>query len=308
MRPQMTDNGRQGHLTSRNRSSKRQAGFSLVEVAIAAVTFSIIFLAIMIVFDTTQANFGRETVKVDVQQNIRVGVDDFNRDLRLAGYGVPSATKRGDQTPVSLLPIFCHGSSCPMPTGTVFPACSGSTSSSAVTFMADLDNASTTVTLKATATNQLSVASVAKLAATDHIFITDGDTWDTGVVTAVDAVNSIITFTSYILGSKLYDRGTFVGRPRCIRFQVGVDSATGRTVLQRDASDSRGWQTIADNVSSLTLSYYDAVNQAISGTMDAAKLATVRRNRASISGSATPPGQSAQSFQLTGDIQARNMR
>jgi hypothetical protein len=286
--------------------SKRIGGFSVVEAAIAATTFSIIFLAIMIVFDTTQANFARETLKVDVQQNIRVGVDDFNRDLRLAGYGVPSATKRGDQTPVPLLPVFCHSTSCPAVTP--FPACTGSTFGSAVTFMADLDNASTTVTLKATATNQLNVASVARLAIGHHVFITDGDTWDTGTISAVDSANSIITFTSYILGSKLYDRGTFVGRPRCIRYQIGVDSATGRTVLQRDASDGRGWQTIADNTPSLTLNYYDAVNQAISGTMDGTKLAAIRRIRASISGSATPPGQQAQTFQLTGDIQARNVR
>jgi Tfp pilus assembly protein PilW len=288
-------------------------GFTIVELAIGAVTFSIIFLALLLVLDTTQANFARGTTTVNLQQNVRVGFDDFIRDLRLAGYGVPSATKKADNSVTPLLPIFCNGTSCPAQVP--FPACggTGSTSTSAVAFMADLENASTTVTVKATAANQLKVASVAKFlqAGTptpppDYIFITDGDTWDAATITSVDAPNLTITFTPNTVTSKLYAAGTFVGRPRCVRYQVGVDVVTGRTVLQRDASDNRGWQRVSDNIQTLTLTYYDAFNALIADP--GANTANIRRMSASIFGAVTPTGQSQQKFDLIGGIRPRNMR
>jgi len=291
--------------------SESVGGFTIVELAIAAVTFSIIFLALFLVLDTTQANFTRGTTTVNLQQNVRVGFDDFIRDLRVAGYGVPSATKKADNSVTPLLPIFCNGCAAVAP----FPACgtSGSTSASAVAFMADLENASTTVTLKATAANQLTVASVAKFmqAGTptpppDYIFITDGDTWDAATITSVNTGNSTITFTPNTTVNKLYSAGTFVGRPRCIRYQVGVDAATGRTVLQRDASDNRGWQRVSDNIQSLTLAYYDQFNALIADP--GANTANIRRMSASIFGAVTPTGQSQQTFDLIGDIRPRNTR
>jgi Tfp pilus assembly protein PilW len=288
------------------------SGFTIVELAIGAVTFSIIFLALFLVLDTTQANFARGTTTVNLQQNVRVGFDDFIRDLRVAGYGVPSATKKADNSVTPLLPIFCNGCAAVAP----FPACgtSGSTSATAVAFMADLENASTTVTVKATAANQLKVASVAKFlqAGTptpppDYIFITDGDTWDAATVTAVDVPNLTITFTPNTTVNKLYSAGTFVGRPRCVRYQVGVDAATGRTVLQRDASDNRGWQRVSDNIPTLTLTYYDTFDTPIS-TLDQNTVANIRHMAASIFGAVTPTGQSQQTFDLIGGIRPRNMR
>jgi len=303
--------GAQLRRTRKGSLSESVGGFTIIELAIGAVTFSIIFLALFLVLDTTQANFARGTTTVNLQQNVRVGFDDFIRDLRVAGYGVPSATKKADNSVTPLLPIFCNGCAAVAP----FPACgtSESTSASAVAFMADLENASTTVTVKATAANQLKVASVAKFmqAGTptpppDYIFITDGDTWDAATVTAVDVPNLTITFTPNTTVNKLYPAGTFVGRPRCVRYQVGVDPATGRTVLQRDASDNRGWQRVSDNIQTLTLAYYDQFNTLIADP--GASTANIRRISASIFGAVTPTGQSQQTFDLIGDIRPRNTR
>ena len=286
-------------------------GFTVVEMAIAAVTFSVIFLALLVVLDTTQANFVRGTTTVNLQQNVRVGFDDFIRDLRLAGYGVPSATKKADNSVTGLLPIYCN----PCPAVAPFPACgtTGSTSGSAVAFMADLENVSTTVTVKATTANQLKLPSVGKFMQPgtptpppDYIFISDGDTWDAATITAVDVPNLTITFTPNTTINKLYPAGTFVGRPRCIRYQVGVDPVTGRTVLQRDASDNRGWQRISDNIPTLTLTYYDVFNGVISNP--GANTANIRRMTAKVAGAVTPTGQSQLTFDLTGDTRPRNMR
>jgi len=311
MKEMATQDGVGRRQAGKGSLSESVSGFTIVELAIAAVTFSIIFLALFLVLDTTQANFARGTTTVNLQQNVRVGFDDFTRDLRVAGYGVPSATKKADNSVTPLLPIFCNGCAAVAP----FPTCgtSGSTSATAVAFMADLENASTTVTVKATAANQLKVASVAKFlqAGTptpppDYIFITDGDTWDAATITAVDVPNLTITFTPNTVTNKLYSAGTFVGRPRCIRYQVGVDPVTGRTVLQRDASDNRGWQRVSDNIQTLTLAYYDQFNVLIADP--GANTANIRRMSASIFGVVTPTGQSQQTFDLIGDIRPRNTR
>jgi len=313
MKEMATQDGVERRQAGKGSLSESVSGFTIVELAIAAVTFSTIFLALLLVLDTTQANFARGTTTVNLQQNVRVGFGDFIRDLRVAGYGVPSATKKADNSVTPLLPIFCNGTSCSAQAP--FPACggTGSTSTSAVAFMADLENASTTVTLKATAANQFKVASVAKFlqAGTptpppDYIFITDGDTWDAATITAVDVPNLTITFTPNTTVNKLYPAGTFVGRPRCIRYQVGVDAVTGRSILQRDASDNRGWQRVSDNIQTLTLAYYDPFNALIADP--GANTANIRRMSASIFGAVTPTGQSQQKFDLIGDIRPRNTR
>jgi Tfp pilus assembly protein PilW len=315
MRKMIGQGGRKDNAARNATLSVAAPGFTVVELAIGAVTFSTIFLALLLVLDTNQANFTRGATTVNLQQNVRVGFDDFIRDLRLAGYGVPSATKKADNSVTPLLPIFCEGTSCPAVTP--FPACggTGSTSASTVAFMADLENASTTVTVKATTSNQLKVASVAKFTQAgtptpppDYIFITDGDTWDAATITSVDAPNLTITFTPNTTVNKLYAAGTFVGRPRCIRYQVGTDPVTGRTILQRDASDNRGWQRISDNVQSMTLSYYDLNNLLISPGDLATNTPNIRRVTASLSGTVTPTGQSVLDFTLEGDIRPRNMR
>jgi len=179
--------------------------------------------------------------------------------------------------------------------------------------MADLENASTRVTVMATAANQLTVTSVGKFMQTgtptpppDYIFITDGDTWDAATITSVNTGNSTITFTPNTTVNKLYSAGTFVGRPRCIKYQVGVDPVTGRSILQRDASDNRGWQRVSDNIQTLTLTYYDTFNGLIADP--GANTANIRRMSASIFGAVTPTGQSQQKFDLIGDIRPRNMR
>jgi prepilin-type N-terminal cleavage/methylation domain-containing protein len=285
------------------------AGFTLVEMLIGVAVICVVLFAILMMLDTNTANYARGTAKVDLQQNVRVGLDDFIRDVRLAGYGVPSAL-----TP-SALPVFCN----PCPAVNPFPSCAGSTSPGAVAFMADLENASTTVTLDATSANSLQVASNAGFLQggtpappQDFIFITDGLTWDAAMVTAKGGAGATqtITFTPNTAGNKLYIAGTFVGRPRCIIYQLGTDATTGRQVLQRNASDNRGLLSISDNMQSLALMYYDNNNpnaQILPANLSA-NIAIIRRISASVSGMVTPSGQPQQSFTITGDVRPRNLR
>jgi prepilin-type N-terminal cleavage/methylation domain-containing protein len=283
------------------------AGFTLVEMLIGVAVICVVLFAILMMLDTNTANYARGTAKADLQQNVRVGLDDFIQDVRLAGYGVPSAPAP------SVLPVFCNPCSAVNP----FPACAGSTSPNAVAFMADLENASTTVTADAISANSLQVASNAGFLQggtpappQDFIFITDGLTWDAATVTAKGGAGATqtITFTPNTTGNKLYISGTFVGRPRCIIYQLGTDATTGRTVLQRNASDNRGVLSISDNMQSLALTYYDNNNAQILPANLSASIAIIRRISASVSGMVTPAGQPQQSFAIAGDVRPRNLR
>jgi prepilin-type N-terminal cleavage/methylation domain-containing protein len=290
------------------------AGFTLVEMLIGVAVICVVLFAILMMLDTNTANYARGTAKADLQQNVRVGLDDFIQDVRLAGYGVPSAP-----TP-SALPVFCNPCFNPPPVNPFpFPICgvAGSTSPSAVAFMADLENASTTVTADAASANSLQVASNAGFLQggtpappQDFIFITDGLTWDAATVTAKGGAGATqtITFTPNTAGNKLYISGTFVGRPRCIIYQLGTDATTGRQVLQRNASDNRGVLSISDNMQSLALMYYDNNNAQILPANLSASIAIIRRIGASVSGMVTPAGQPQQSFAITGDVRPRNLR
>jgi type II secretory pathway pseudopilin PulG len=285
------------------RVGRSPAGFTLVEMLLAAGTMVVVLFAILMMLDTNAANYARGTAKTDVQQNVRVGLDSFIRDVRLAGYGVPSAPAP------SALPVFCN----PCPAVNPFPLCgvTGSTASGAVAFMADIENASTTVTADATTPNTLQVASNAGFLQggtpappPDYIFITDGVSWDAATVTAIGGAgpNQTITFTPPTAGNKLYITGSFVGRPRCIIYQVAG------AVLQRDASDNRGPISISDNVQSLALTYYDNTDAQILPADLPANIAIIRRLGASLSGTITPAGQPPQQFTITSDVRPRNLR
>jgi prepilin-type N-terminal cleavage/methylation domain-containing protein len=92
-------------------------GYSLPEVLIASVVLVIVLMAIYIVYDTGIQDYARGTARADVQQNVRVALDNMARELRTAGYS-PSAT--GCTTP---------------PSGTITAI---STSPVSVTFLADV--------------------------------------------------------------------------------------------------------------------------------------------------------------------------
>ncbi|MGB2698397.1 MAG: hypothetical protein WBD28_11135 [Candidatus Zixiibacteriota bacterium] len=74
----------------KNRILKEQKGISLVEVLIAAV-LTLVIGAAALGFYITQHNswLAQEDVS-DMQQNIRVALDEISKNIRKAGYGVPA--------------------------------------------------------------------------------------------------------------------------------------------------------------------------------------------------------------------------
>jgi hypothetical protein len=76
------------HSTVKNSRSKRtRAGFTLVELMIAAVISMIIAGAVLTSYVQFQRGMETQRFLSEIQQNIRVGLEFISRDLSMAGYG-----------------------------------------------------------------------------------------------------------------------------------------------------------------------------------------------------------------------------
>jgi type II secretory pathway pseudopilin PulG len=95
------------------------AGFSLVEMLIGSVVLIVVLAAIFVFLDTSQRDYAAAAAKSDVQQNVRVVLENMVREMRAAGY---SPSKAGCLSP---------------PAGSVTAL---GTSPASVTFQADVDN------------------------------------------------------------------------------------------------------------------------------------------------------------------------
>jgi len=84
----MTRDVRQGCAASRH----PEAGFTLVEVMSALTILAIAMIAVFATFTSQQKSFTVQSRVVEMQQNLRQGVEYLTRDIRLAGYGIPSGT------------------------------------------------------------------------------------------------------------------------------------------------------------------------------------------------------------------------
>jgi type IV pilus assembly protein PilW len=69
-----------------NTSSRRQEGFSLVELLVALVISAIVGTALVSIFMTDSRRFTVQTQVVDMQQTLRAGLDMLSQDLLMAGY------------------------------------------------------------------------------------------------------------------------------------------------------------------------------------------------------------------------------
>lgn len=71
---------------------ENERGFTLIEVLMVAAILGLVIVSIMSLFQGTQRNAYTQEEVVDVQQNLRIGVDQIARDLRFAGFMIPAGT------------------------------------------------------------------------------------------------------------------------------------------------------------------------------------------------------------------------
>jgi len=69
-------------------------GFTLVEIIISLAVVSIIMLGLIAIFQHLDKTWITEELKADMQQNVRVAMDDMVREMMMMGYGSPGAVGR----------------------------------------------------------------------------------------------------------------------------------------------------------------------------------------------------------------------
>jgi len=262
-------------------------GFTIVELLVSAAIFIVILLGIYLMYETNQTTFLKGEKKTNIQQNARIAMDQMETEIRMAGYGVPTAT-----SPSKIEPIITAASA------------------TSISFLADIENASTTLSASAYApTTSVTVVSAAGFSAKDSIYITDGLKWQQLVIARINKRRNIITFTPALTGS--YGAGSMVTRPRTIVYSLVCDnppcSQSNPYTLKRDAGDGAGAQPLAEKISSLTFAYYDSTNATIPISSFPARLKDIRRISISISTSDAVPGQAPETFALTSEVRPRNL-
>jgi type IV pilus assembly protein PilW len=67
---------------------RKEKGYTIVELMIAVMLFSVVVLAIYSIFTSMQASYAAQDQVVEMQQNVRAAMDTLTRDVQLMGCGL----------------------------------------------------------------------------------------------------------------------------------------------------------------------------------------------------------------------------
>lgn len=259
-------------------------GFTLLELLISAAIFPIVLLAVYLMYEANQATYLKGESRTDLQQHARIGMDRMETEIRMAGYGVPAAT-----APSPLLPIIAA-------------------TDTTISFLADLEDASTTLSAAAgAAATSLAVVSAAGFKANDSIYVTDGLQWQQFVVEDVTRGANTLALRSALTGA--YPAGSMVTRPKVIRYSLICDAPPcpqNPFTLKRDRGTGQ-LQPLAARITSLVFTYYDAANAPIDLASFPARLMDIRRIAIALGVSGGVPGRPPESYLLRSEVRPRNL-
>ncbi len=261
---------------------KDDRGFTVLEILVSVAVSTIILLGLYALLETGQNTTSRGEQKLDLQQAARAGLDTMVRDLRMAGSGLPNP----------------HDYTNP-------DAAFTAATPNSVSFRIDPQSANTDLTANAS-----SGTTVIYLNATDpftaggtiYIFGNDGgsppaDHWETKVVSSKTSTSLTLN-----LGlSNTYNAGSQVAQPRTYTYDLQG------TTLRRDAGDLNGPQPLAENISALSIRYYDTTDSEISPASLSAHLANIRRLQITITAFKGSQLRGDQTFLLNSSIRPRNI-
>jgi prepilin-type N-terminal cleavage/methylation domain-containing protein len=253
-----------------------QQGFTLGELLVTVAILGLVMAAVLGVQMTSNTMFLRGENQSEAQQDARAAML-MEEDFRMIGYGCPD-----------------NGCPTPPPGGTQRKISAAQTN--LLTFWADTLNASTTLTANvAVGASTLPVANASGIAVNDRIFINNGSTWETRVVTAKAGNNlSVAALTN------AYPQGVQVGRPRQITYQL-----TGGA-LTRDAGDGNGAQTLTTGVVNLVFSYFNNTTDA-SIAAPVANTATIGRIRIQTTTQSATGAAGLSTFAIDTNVRPRNL-
>jgi Tfp pilus assembly protein PilE len=271
---------RRPEMPDRLEGRDAERGVSIVELMI----FMAVFLIILAGVYDAHLSYYRATIRSEararVQDDARRTIEQFLRELRMAGYGLVIGDDPAPLTPVT------------------------AASATSVTYLTTEGGASTNLTADAAVgATTLSVVSSSGFNVTDSIYVADEGHYRTATVTAVGA-NSLTITPALPAPVPPSTTAGFTPGASVIRQPRPVTYSLGGGTLSRDPGDGTGPQPVIPGVSAVTFSYFDGSNNPV--VFPGGDLATVRRVALDITVSATMPGQAAVNFTTRGDARLRN--
>jgi len=223
--------------------TKRQAGFSVIELLASVLILSIAMSGLAVVFGTYNRTYLEQDLRVGLEQNLRIGMDALTDALRSGGYGVPSASL---STWITWVPSFTGNPKLVKVTGSPDTISVARASSQAVaTLSAHVDVGATTLSLSSASAVDASSRSLLSI-----------DGLENALVKSVSGTNVTIDTNPTTAGNQglahAYPAGTSVYRVDVLTFSVATD-ATGTSQLLRDAGQGAGAQAVADAINGLTI-------------------------------------------------------
>lgn len=234
-------------------------GFTLAELLVTIAIVGLIMAAVVNiqVTGTTIGQAGEN--KAEAQQAARAAIM-MEEDIRAAGYGYPPS--QSQITP----PVG------PNITASIITAASPTS----ITFMADVADASATLTAFVNpGVKTLPVNDASKIVVGDTIYLING-TQAARLTVASVAGNNVTAITGVIcpgIPPPCYPVGAQVGRARAIAYSWNPTTLT----LSKDAGDGAGSQPAVTGVQAFQLRYFDANDAEILPANLAANLQNIRR-------------------------------
>lgn len=255
-----------------------QAGYTLTELLVVCALFGMIAAGSLGLYKVAQETYTTSYALVDSQSEARAAIDRMVADLRLVGSFVKNATNAPDSIT--------------------------SASSSAITFLADIDGDTLAVgtdgvsgtaddveayptAISTTVTVSSATGFCASEGAREYLFIGNGLTREVKQISSISG--SVLTLSSSLTNSFSTgsSSGTIVRSVESVAwtYDSSAQTLTRQVTTWRESDSvtcSTTAQTIASNVSSFTLTYYNSSN---STTTTAADIRRIKVNLTVGSGS-----------------------
>jgi prepilin-type N-terminal cleavage/methylation domain-containing protein len=267
----------------------KNKGITLIELLIALVIGSILLGALYQTFIRQQKTYAIQDQVVDMQQNVRMGIDRMSRELRMAGYGG------------KILTVFLNdvnGFST-----IITPADNanniGNNDDKITIILADQVGVLTSNALKGSTTLDVSGA--------DELFNTVKKKYlnlngqNNYVVSSVST--STITLATALAEDHLANEP--VNLVKAITYDLGISD--GKQVLRRNENTGGGAQPLAENIENLQFRYFDANEVLTTTPANILRIEVKVTARTSMSDPEYGSGGGYRTRVLTSSIKVRNM-
>ena len=226
-------------------------GYSLTELLVVCAIFAMVAGGSLGLYRIAQQTYTTTSGLIDSQSEARAAIDRMVADLRLAGAFVVGATNA--------------------------PTAVTSASSSAITFLADIDGDTLSSGAEATASSasgtSVTVSSATGFTANEYLYIGSGITREVRQISSISGT----TLTLSASLTNTFSSGSIV---RSVESVAWTYDSSAQTLTRQVGSTTA--ETVASSVSSFTLTYYDSSNAT---TTTAASIRRIKVNLTVGSGS-----------------------